>query len=406
MRILFALMLLLPMVNFAQKPIYIYDTNAETRWASFENPSASKAKGGLENNGAKGRPFKSLKKGDKLTLLDVDGTGIINRIWLTISERDPYTLRSLVINMYWDNNSKPAISVPLGDFFGMGNGQVVKFENALFHNPEGRSFTSYLQMPFKTHARIEVINEGAKDVGSLYYDIDFLKLKSFDKDMMYLHAYWHRNLSTTIAHDFDILPKVNGKGKYLGANVSIITNQVYKNYWWGEGEVKIYLDGDDKNPSLNGTGTEDYIGTGWGQGFYSGLYQGCLQADELNRQWQFYRWHILDPIYFQKDCKVSWQIMGGTQKKNAIELQKNNPSMIIPVTINTENTLTHLYVKGKVTDLEKVKGHDDDWVNHYRSDDISSVVYFYLNNASNEFAPIQDVDIRTNGLLKESTLLK
>lgn len=385
-------------MNLSDAP-FIYAENLTPVWTSFENHTGEKGAGGMENNGAKGHPYERLRAGESKTLLALQGAGIINRMWITIQQRSPYVLRGLVINMYWDNEEKPAVSVPFGDFFGVGLGRTEVFENALFANAEGRSFVSYLQMPFKKAAKIEVVNDMDFDVSMLFYDVNAQRLGKWDDDYLYFHAYWHRDQATELAKDFEILPKVNGKGRFLGTNISIHSNPDYKDYWWGEGEVKVYLNGDTDLPSLVGTGTEDYIGSGWGQGQYFNRYQGCSIADPENKQWSYYRFHIPDPIYFKTDCKVTIQQMGGTSKRNVIEMLENGVPLI-PVTINgEESALIHLYEPGKIVDLTKpdLPG-DDAWTNFYRSDDVAAVSYFYLDNAVSELPEIQDIKIRTSGL--------
>lgn len=145
---------------------------AQTRWSSFENVKAQRAGAALENNGAKGHAFDRLAAGETKTLLDVGGSGIVHRIWMTISDRSPEMLRSLRLDMTWDHASNPAVSVPLGDFFGIGLGRKAPFECALFSDPEGRSFNSFVPMPFRTAARISITNESGKDLSHLFYDIN------------------------------------------------------------------------------------------------------------------------------------------------------------------------------------------------------------------------------------------
>ncbi|MBN1481709.1 DUF2961 domain-containing protein [candidate division KSB1 bacterium] len=381
--------------NSLDKP-YVYTDNLTPVWTSFENSTGEKGVGGMENNGAKGHPYERFRAGETKTLLDLQGPGIINRMWVTLQPRAPYVLRGLVIKMYWDHEEKPAVSVPFGDFFGVGLSRTVAFENALFANPEGRSFVSYVHMPYKKAARIEVVNEMNFDVPMLFYDVDAQRLKKWHDDYLYFHAYWHRDQATELAKDFEILPMIKGKGRFLGTNISIHANPAYKDYWWGEGEVKVYFDSDDEFPSLVGTGTEDYIGTGWGQGQYFHRYQGCSIADGANKQWSYYRYHIPDPITFKTDCKVTIQQMGGTSKRNVLEMLKNNVPLI-PVTINgDESKLIHLYEKGTITDLTNpdLPG-DEAWTNFFRSDDVAAVAYFYLDKPVNELPEIQDITIRT-----------
>ena len=131
-------------ISLSAQDLYKVPTDIETRWSSFENPTAGKGAGGSENKKAKGHPSENISPGETKVLLNVKGSGIIQRIWMTINERSPVMLRSLHLEMYWDDQSKPAVSVPLGDFFGVGLGRKVAFQNALFSDPEGRSFTCYI----------------------------------------------------------------------------------------------------------------------------------------------------------------------------------------------------------------------------------------------------------------------
>ena len=139
--------------------LYVVPDGVETRWSSFENPKAEKGQGGATNKTAKGHAFEFVAPGESRVLLDVQGAGVIQRIWITISERTPAVLRSARIEMYWDDSPKPAVSAPLGDFFGLGLGRILPFQNALFSDPEGRSFNSYIPMPYRKAARIVFINE-------------------------------------------------------------------------------------------------------------------------------------------------------------------------------------------------------------------------------------------------------
>ncbi|HEX2975903.1 MAG TPA: glycoside hydrolase family 172 protein [Bacteroidales bacterium] len=373
--------------------LYTYSSNMEPRWVSFENMKGEKGAGGMENLGAKGHACDSIAAGAKKVVLNMKGPGIINRMWFTISDRSPEMLRSLLINIYWDNQEKPAVSVPFGDFFGVGLGRTAVYENALFANPEGRSFNSFIQMPFKEAARIELVNESSSDLLMVFYDINLQLLPKWDDNFMYFHCYWHRDTLTTLGKDFEILPKIEGKGRFLGSNISVNASPQYGDCWWGEGEVKIYLDGDHEYPTLIGTGTEDYIGTAWGQGQYISNYMGCPIADDKNKQWAFYRYHIPDPVYFRNDCKVTIQQIGGNEKKIVTGLQQKGVELI-PVTIHAAPRLIHLYSADSVVNLAQ-NNLIDGWTNFYRRDDLSATAYFYLDNPTNNLPLVQPTSIRT-----------
>ncbi|HEX6385421.1 MAG TPA: glycoside hydrolase family 172 protein, partial [Anaerolineae bacterium] len=223
-----------------------------TRWTSFENPSGTKGHGGRENQGAKGHAFDSLAPGETKVLLDVAGAGLVHRIWLTLRQRTPQVLRALRLEMFWDGAETPAVAVPLGDFFCAGLA-LVPFENELFASPEGRSFIATVPMPFRTAARITLTNETDQEIPYLFYDINYSLADTRDEHALFFHAHWRRENPTTLSRDFTVLPRVTGSGRFLGAFFSVITNPLYENTWWGEGEVKVYLDGDDTYPSLVGT---------------------------------------------------------------------------------------------------------------------------------------------------------
>ena len=380
--------------------LYSVPDGVETRWVSFENITGGKGKGGMENRGAKGHPYDRVYAGKSVVLLDIKGPGIIRRIWATLSEQDPQMLRGLRLDIYWDGADKPAVSVPWGDFFGVGLGQHPAFESEFFSNPEGRSFNALIPMPFKKSAKIVLTNELDRDLKRIFYDIDYTLSKHPDENALYFHAYWSRKLSTEPGADFEILPKVQGKGRFIGCNIGVVTNPEYEDSWWGEGEVKMYLDGDSKYPTLVGTGTEDYIGTAWGQGVFNHRYQGCLIANTEKGQWSFYRYHVKDPVYFYTDIRTTIQQMGGWQKKDVLRYLKNGADLI-PVTTQTENDsvniLIHMLDKGiSIYDPELIDG----WTNFYRSDDISATAYFYLDKPSSNLPLLSNVKIRTEDLIK------
>lgn len=378
------------------KKIYAFDKNSTPRWSSFENIHAEKGKGGMENNGAKGHPSDALVPGETKVLLNTQGPGIINRIWVTIDDRSPKMLRSLKLEMYWDNESTPAVSVPFGDFFGMGLGKTASYHNSFFANPEGRSFQCFIQMPFKKGARIQITNESGKRLSHIFFDINFEKITAWNNDFLYFHSYWNRDTATTLAKDFELLPSVNGRGRFLGANIGINSNPVYNNFWWGEGEVKMYLDGDKTFPTLVGTGSEDYIGTGWGQGEFYNDYSGCLLANKDSAGWAFYRYHIPDPIYFKTGCRVTLQQIGGNSKEKVIELQKSGVPMI-PVAIDDQKKINPIYKKDSLVQLD-TPGLPGGFANFYRSDDVSATAYFYLGKPGATLPPLQSLQIRTTRL--------
>jgi hypothetical protein len=169
--------------------LYELPAGAETQWVSLENASGTKGKGGMENQGAKGHASEWVKAGERKVMMDYNGAGVINRIWMTVIERSPSSLRSIYIEMYWDGAAKPAVSVPLGDFFGIGLGRRTAFQSALFSDPEGKSFNCFIPMPFKKHAKIVFVNE-SKHNQLLFFDVNLTKVQTASRAMTL--KYCHR----------------------------------------------------------------------------------------------------------------------------------------------------------------------------------------------------------------------
>lgn len=322
--------------------------------------------------------------------MELEGSGTIKRMWITISDRSPEMLRSLKIEMFWDHAKTPAVSVPFGDFFGMGLGKKVPFENALFSDPEGRSFNCIIPMPFQKHARIRITNESEKDLEAIFYDVNVL-MEPHDSNMLYFHAYWNRQQSTTLGEDYRILPKVYGSGRFLGTNIGVFTAPEYGDTWFGEGEVKIYLDGDTTHPSLVGSGTEDYIGTAYGQGPFSHQYQGSPIADAKKGAYAFYRYHIPDPVFFYENMEVTIQQIGGAPAEKVREMIKNGvPFKPVSVSNKSFHKLMDLPQPVDLNHPDLLKG----WTNFYRQDDVSATAYFYLNKPTNDLPQLPEVTKR------------
>ncbi|MGZ8540456.1 MAG: glycoside hydrolase family 172 protein [Chitinophagaceae bacterium] len=386
--ILFFALSCFALISSAQQ-VYEMPANTASRLSSFENPNGVKGQGAKTNKTGKGNAFEVLKAGETKTLLNIQAQGIIQRIWLTI-DQNPVKLRSLRLQMFWDNDKKPAVDVPMGDFFGYNTGRQTPFQSALFSSGEGRSFNSYVSMPFRTAAKILLINEG-KEPAKLFYDVDYI-LQKLSPGALYFHAYWNRQRAAKLGNDFVVLPKITGKGRFLGMTVGVNTDSSYSKSWWGEGEVKMYMDGDTEYPTIAGTGAEDYIGSAWGLGVFSNLYQGCTVADDSTRQYNFYRWHLPDAIYFNKDIKVTLQQIGGWGKNEVRELFKKGVNLK-PITVDSPEGFIRLLDMPNAPQLTD-ENFPDGWVNFYRVDDYSAVSYFYLNKPSSALPPLPAVDIR------------
>jgi len=375
---------------------YLLPADTETRWSSFENPTSQKGQGGKENKGAKGHAYDRIGAHGSQVIFSDRGAGTIRRIWLTVNDRSPAMLRSLRIEMYWDNAAQPAVSAPLGDFFGIGLGRRTPFESELFSDPEGRSFNCYVPMPYRTAARIVIVNDSDQDLDLLFYDVNFLRVKQQPANMLYFHTYWHREQKTELGKDFEILPNVMGNGRFLGSNLGVIADSIYQDTWWGEGEVKMFLDQDTQFPTLVGSGTEDYIGTAWGQGRYAHRYQGSPIEDKQHRQWAFYRYHVPDPVYFRRQCRITIQQIGGAPLEKVRELRSKG-APLIPISASSA-AFTKILEMSPVPDLNDAK-FPEGWINFYRQDDWSATAYFYLDKPQNNLPRIASVRERTIGLL-------
>ena len=376
--------------SFAQELYTLPKNFKSSAISSFENINGVKGAGGKSNHSAKGNAFEGLKSGQSKTLLEIEGAGIIERMWFTLQNRSPEMMRALRLRFYWDGETKPAVDVPFGDFFGYGLSKVVKFETALFSNPEGRSFNSMIPMPFRKGAKMVITNESQYNIDALFFDIDFVRLENPDNDALYFHAYWSRQKSSELRKDFEFLPKINGRGRFLGVNMGVIADPGYGETWWGEGEVKMYVDNDQNLPSINGTGTEDYIGTAWGMGQFTNLYQGCTVADDSARQYAFYRFHLPDLIGFNQNFSASIQQIGGGMRDVVRKLIKNKMKLE-PVSVAGLTGFRSL--------LDNPKNiFDDDfpngWVNFYRMDDYSATAYFYLDKPASELSELPSAEYR------------
>lgn len=360
-------------------------TGIHSRWASAENWDGIKGQGGKDNNGRKGTPCFKFPAGESKVLAHAENTsGTVRRIWATINDRSPEMMRGIHIDMYWDGASKPAVSAPLGDFFGQGLGRCTTFESEFFSNPECRSFNCNIPMPFRTGMKIEVTNESKKDLKMFFYDVNYTIGDDHDENTLYFHAHWRRENPTQMKKDYEFLPKVSGKGRFLGLNGGVIADtDKYFDAWWGEGECKVYLDGDDKYPTLCGTGTEDYIGTAWGQGQYAHRYQGCHLADRENMQFLFYRFHVPDPIYFYQDIMVTMHQIGYFGGDNLEKMRDAGTKLVTN--------------QGEELDMDKAVKEGRRGL-FERQDDWSSCAYFYLDRPANELPGLPEVKERTIGL--------
>ncbi len=285
---------------------YLLDTGLLSRSISFENPTGEPGKGGQAASrlgvGRKGSPAKSIAPGETVQLCDITaGPGTIRHIWMT-TERDPRNLRSLVVRAWWDDQEHPSIESPVGDLFGFAHGKVMPYFSAVHSVGASAGMNLWLPMPFSKRAKITLTNDGQKAI-PLYYQIDYTLGDKLPADAGRLHVLFRRENPTTEKKDFELLPKRQQKGRYVGAVIGI--RNMHPEQWWGEGEIKVYIDGDKEFPTICGTGSEDYIGLSWGTQQTPFFYNGC--SLDKNGFVSMYRWHLPDPIAWQREARITIQ---------------------------------------------------------------------------------------------------
>ena len=232
--------------------------------------------------------------------------------------------------MYWDGEESPSVESPLGDFFCCGFGVSYPVNSMPIAVNPTRGFNSYFPMPFRKKAKITIENQCDETVNAFFYQVDYCLLDELPEDTGYFHASWRRARLTEKGKDYVILDGVKGRGQYVGTYMALTT---LERYWYGEGEVKFYIDGDEEYPTICGTGTEDYFGGAWsfatqengrtventyctpflGYPYYSHhdtFLHNDYHNDDQMPQRSFYRWHIMDPVLFEEDLKVTVQQIG------------------------------------------------------------------------------------------------
>ena len=303
-------------------------SDARTRSISAENPTGEKGKGGLAipnpedpdvphsgaasdlGQGWKVRPFLKPKAGETVTLMDVEGPGVIQHIWMATETKWAGNGRACILRFYWDGEETPSVEVPLTDFFAVGHDLFAPVNSlAVIVNPAS-ALNCYWPMPFRKHAKVTFTNESSRDLNLLAFQITYVETE-VPAEAGTFHAQWRRAVTDRANPDYVILDRVTGKGRYAG---TFLAWTQLSDGWFGEGEIKFYMDGDTDFPTICGTGTEDYFCGSYGfPEVYSTAYVGnTLKHSGENGppKWSLYRWHILDPICFQQDLRVTIQALG------------------------------------------------------------------------------------------------
>ena len=338
-------------------------SHAKTRSISPENFTGEKGKGGMAEigegsasnaardlgQGWKVNPYVRIPAGETFTMAEIDGPGAIQHIWMTPAGNWRY----MILRMYWDGESEPSVECPVGDFFACGWGEYAQVSSLPVTVNPGSAFNCYWEMPFRKKARFTLENIAEKEA-VLYYQIDYT-LTDVPKDAAYFHAQFRRSNPLPYKDVYTIVDGIEGWGQFVG---TYMCWQMNNNGWWGEGEIKFYMDGDTEFPTICGTGTEDYFCGSYGfivdkeYREYTTAYAGMPQVIKpdgvyrANTRIGLYRFHIMDPIRFEKDLRVTIQALGWRSGGRYLPLQ----------------------------------------------DDISSVAYWYQTEPHNPFPPLPEKD--------------
>ncbi len=321
-------------------------SDAKSRSISPENFTGEKGKGAMAVEGTaskaardlglgwKVNPYINIKSGETFNLAQIEGPGSIQHIWMTPTGN----WRFSIIRIYWDGEETPSVECPIGDFFASGWGKFSQVSSlAVCVNP-GSAFNCYWTMPFRKSCTITMTNIADKSM-RLFYQIDYT-LTDVPEDAAYFHAQFRRVNPLPYKEVFTIVDDIRGKGHFVGTYMSWGANS---SGWWGEGEIKFYMDGDKEFPTICGTGTEDYfcgsygfkVNTGSGKKYtefstpYAGMPQVILPDGQTQSQTRFglYRWHITDPVRFESDLKITMQALGWRDGKRYLPLQDDISSV-------------------------------------------------------------------------------
>jgi len=289
-----------------------------------------------------------ISPGETLELANIEGPGCIRHLWNTVSAQERAYNRTLVIRMYWDGETEPSVEAPLGDFFVVGHGKDAPMESIpVVITSDGRARNCYWPMPFRKSARITVTNEGRGQVAAFYFYVDWQKLRRLPRDTAYFHASYRQAFPTPPGENY-LIADIQGRGHYVGTVMNV---RQHAASWYGEGDDFFYIDG-EKEPSLRGTGSEDYFCDAWGFRQFSGPYYGVpvWGGAKAFSNITAYRWHLSDPVNFEKSLRVEIEHKG--------------------VTFNEDGSVK--------------SGFEE------RSDDYASVAYWYQTEPHKPYPPLPD----------------
>lgn len=288
-----------------------------------------------------------LKPGEERVIGAVAGPGIITHMWFTIATREHYHLKKLVLRIFWDGETLPAVEAPIGDFFGLGLGEYFLYESGPLSVGSQKALNCYFPMPFRKSAKITITNDGNEPVQAFYYNIDWQKHESIPDDAAYFHAEYRQaaptpgrtndwmlnsdpnanNYQNVDGSDNYVMLEAEGRGHFVGVTHSLVQNQ---GDWWGEGDEMIYIDDDRTTPTITGTGSEDYYLGAWCYGgcgispfgsthptfAYKNYGNPMNGGDDRGGKWMVYRFHTDSPIPFQKYFKMTMEHGHGNHRSD------------------------------------------------------------------------------------------
>jgi hypothetical protein len=315
--------------------------------------------------------FRQIAPGETLTLFDEAGPGTITHVWVTIATDEQFHLKKLVLRMYWDGEATPSVEAPIGDFFGLGNGQYFLYQSAVLAVASDKALNSFFPMPFQKHGKITVTNEGKEKVDAFYFNIDYqADSKPLPQDTLYFHAQyrqaypaagwtnqWQSNGDPLVDGKKNLTGEGNyvwleakGKGHFVGVTMSVLQNQ---DSWWGEGDDMFFVDGETL-PSINGTGSEDYFLGAWDFGghpfSYASFGAPVVGAELAGARWSLYRFHLDSPIPFTKSIRATIEHGHANHRSDNYSSvaywYQTEPHAAFPALPPVEQRLPHMYLVG------------------------------------------------------------
>lgn len=333
------------------RKLSVINTKRVSRSISMENITGEKGRGGMATEGSnkpflgelgqgwKVSPCVFIKPHEEFVCADIKGMGEVLHIWMTLEER---FLPKLTLKVFYDNSSEPSICCPLGKFFCVGHDQRTLVTSLMVNVNPGIGLNSFWSMPFRKGFKLSVTNDN-DEPSVLYYQVDY-ELGRVARNQGYLHCFYSESKPVEKYKNHVILPEIAAKGTYVGC---FMTYETDFTTWWGEGEIKFFIDGDKEFPTICGTGTEDYFLGAWNfeypKGTYkkfSGPYSGLVEVipeGEIgikNQKFSMYRWHINDPIRFNKDLRVEIQSIGWDKQYKYYRLNEANISTLCFIYLN------------------------------------------------------------------------